>query len=256
MTRIGIVAEAPGENRVSATPNTVPKLIALGYDVVVEAGAGAASSFPDAAFAQAGAPSSTERRLGVADRAQGRRADAGRDRPARRRRDDHRDARPGAARPRRGARHARDHGDRARRGAAHLARAVDGRAELDGQHRRLPRGRRGRARVRPLLHRAGDRGGQGAAGEGARRRRRRGGTRRDRRGVEPRCDRACDRPAARGRRPGALDRRRVPRGVEVDEADAARPTATPRRRARRTTGGPPRSTPSRPPTSTSSSRRR
>ena len=55
MTRIGIVAEAPGENRVSATPNTVPKLLALGYDVVVEAGAGAASSFPDTAFAQAGA---------------------------------------------------------------------------------------------------------------------------------------------------------------------------------------------------------
>ncbi|HKP05768.1 MAG TPA: Re/Si-specific NAD(P)(+) transhydrogenase subunit alpha [Microbacterium sp.] len=55
MTRIGIVAEAPGENRVAATPTTVPKLIALGYDVVVEAGAGAASSFPDAAFAQAGA---------------------------------------------------------------------------------------------------------------------------------------------------------------------------------------------------------
>ncbi|WP_349428100.1 Re/Si-specific NAD(P)(+) transhydrogenase subunit alpha [Microbacterium sp. LWS13-1.2] len=55
MTRIGIVAEAPGENRVSATPNTVPKLISLGYDVVVEAGAGAASSFPDSAFAQAGA---------------------------------------------------------------------------------------------------------------------------------------------------------------------------------------------------------
>ncbi|MDQ7880341.1 Re/Si-specific NAD(P)(+) transhydrogenase subunit alpha [Microbacterium sp. QXD-8] len=55
MTRIGIVAEAPGENRVSATPNTVPKLIALGYDVVVESGAGAGSSFPDSAFAQAGA---------------------------------------------------------------------------------------------------------------------------------------------------------------------------------------------------------
>ena len=42
MTRIGIVAEAPGENRVAATPTTVPKLIALGYDVVVESGAGAA----------------------------------------------------------------------------------------------------------------------------------------------------------------------------------------------------------------------
>ncbi|MFF2488065.1 Re/Si-specific NAD(P)(+) transhydrogenase subunit alpha [Microbacterium sp. NPDC058062] len=55
MTRIGIVAEAPGETRVAATPTTVPKLIALGYDVVVEAGAGAASSFPDAAYAKAGA---------------------------------------------------------------------------------------------------------------------------------------------------------------------------------------------------------
>ncbi|MBW9111514.1 Re/Si-specific NAD(P)(+) transhydrogenase subunit alpha [Microbacterium ureisolvens] len=55
MTRIGIVAEAPGETRVAATPTTVPKLIALGYDVVVEAGAGAGSSFPDAAFVHAGA---------------------------------------------------------------------------------------------------------------------------------------------------------------------------------------------------------
>ena len=55
MTRIGIVAEAPGETRVAATPTTVPKLIALGYDVVVEAGAGAASSFPDAAFEASGA---------------------------------------------------------------------------------------------------------------------------------------------------------------------------------------------------------
>ena len=55
MTRIGIVAEAPGETRVAATPTTVPKLIALGYDVVVEAGAGSASSFPDAAFVKAGA---------------------------------------------------------------------------------------------------------------------------------------------------------------------------------------------------------
>ena len=42
--------------------------------------------------------------------------------------------------------------------------------QLDGQHRRLPRGGRGRARVRPVLHRPGDRGGQGAAGQGAGRR--------------------------------------------------------------------------------------
>lgn len=55
MTRIGIVAEAPGETRVAATPSTVPKIIALGYDVVVEAGAGDASSFPDAAYAASGA---------------------------------------------------------------------------------------------------------------------------------------------------------------------------------------------------------
>ncbi|WP_374312915.1 Re/Si-specific NAD(P)(+) transhydrogenase subunit alpha [Microbacterium sp.] len=55
MTRIGIVAEAPGENRVAATPTTVPKIIALGYEVVVESGAGAGSSFPDAAYAAAGA---------------------------------------------------------------------------------------------------------------------------------------------------------------------------------------------------------
>lgn len=55
MARIGIVAERPGEQRVAASPLTVSKIIALGYDVVVEAGAGAASSFPDAAYVEAGA---------------------------------------------------------------------------------------------------------------------------------------------------------------------------------------------------------
>ncbi len=55
MTRIGIVAEQAGESRVAASPATVRKIVALGYDVVVEAGAGAASSFPDAAYAEAGA---------------------------------------------------------------------------------------------------------------------------------------------------------------------------------------------------------
>ena len=55
MSRIGIVAEAPREKRVAATPTTVTKLVALGYDVVVEAGAGAASSFPDAAYRASGA---------------------------------------------------------------------------------------------------------------------------------------------------------------------------------------------------------
>jgi H+-translocating NAD(P) transhydrogenase subunit alpha len=40
---------------VAATPATVGKLLALGYDVVIETGAGAAASFPDEAYAAAGA---------------------------------------------------------------------------------------------------------------------------------------------------------------------------------------------------------
>lgn len=55
MARIGIVTEQPGETRVAASPSTVAKILALGYDVVVESNAGAASSFPDAAYAAAGA---------------------------------------------------------------------------------------------------------------------------------------------------------------------------------------------------------
>jgi len=53
---IGIPRESlPGETRVAATPQTVGQLIKLGYQVVVESGAGAAASFSDAAFAEAGA---------------------------------------------------------------------------------------------------------------------------------------------------------------------------------------------------------
>ncbi|RLK46629.1 Re/Si-specific NAD(P)(+) transhydrogenase subunit alpha [Microbacterium telephonicum] len=55
MARIGIVAEQAGESRVAASPVTVQKIIDLGYEVVVEAGAGSASSFPDAAYTDAGA---------------------------------------------------------------------------------------------------------------------------------------------------------------------------------------------------------
>lgn len=43
------------ETRVSATPTTIKQLINLGYDVNVEAGAGARASFPDEAYAEAGA---------------------------------------------------------------------------------------------------------------------------------------------------------------------------------------------------------
>ena len=55
MTRIGIVAERPGETRVAATPDTVAKIRALGYEVVVERDAGRASSFRDEAYAEEGA---------------------------------------------------------------------------------------------------------------------------------------------------------------------------------------------------------
>lgn len=53
---IGIPRESlPGETRVAATPQTVGQIIKLGYAVVVESGAGVASSFSDAAYVDAGA---------------------------------------------------------------------------------------------------------------------------------------------------------------------------------------------------------
>ena len=53
--RIGIPREPGGETRVAATPKTVAQLIKLGYEVAVEAGAGAKSSYPDADYEAAGA---------------------------------------------------------------------------------------------------------------------------------------------------------------------------------------------------------
>ncbi|KDA06819.1 NAD(P) transhydrogenase subunit alpha [Microbacterium sp. CH12i] len=55
MMRIGIVKEQVGETRVAATPQTVGALRTLGYDVVVQSGAGVASAYPDDAYAAAGA---------------------------------------------------------------------------------------------------------------------------------------------------------------------------------------------------------
>ncbi|MBX9920706.1 MAG: Re/Si-specific NAD(P)(+) transhydrogenase subunit alpha, partial [Mycolicibacterium frederiksbergense] len=54
--QIGIPREShAGETRVAATPQTVGALLTLGYSVVVESGAGDASSFSDAAYVEAGA---------------------------------------------------------------------------------------------------------------------------------------------------------------------------------------------------------
>jgi H+-translocating NAD(P) transhydrogenase subunit alpha len=53
---IGIPAESlPGETRVAATPATITQLIKLGYQVRVQSGAGAAASFADSAYTEAGA---------------------------------------------------------------------------------------------------------------------------------------------------------------------------------------------------------
>ncbi|MFB7112788.1 Re/Si-specific NAD(P)(+) transhydrogenase subunit alpha [Streptomyces sp. NPDC056291] len=54
--RIGVVVESvSGETRVAATPATVRLLLGLGYEVVVESGAGEASGFSDQAYIDAGA---------------------------------------------------------------------------------------------------------------------------------------------------------------------------------------------------------
>jgi NAD(P) transhydrogenase subunit alpha len=53
--RIGIPRESrPGETLVAATAKTASQLVALGYEVVVEQGAGAAADQPDSAYADAG----------------------------------------------------------------------------------------------------------------------------------------------------------------------------------------------------------
>lgn len=59
--RIAVLKErAAGETRVAATPETAKKIIALGHEVVIESGAGDASSFPNAQFEAAGAKIATD----------------------------------------------------------------------------------------------------------------------------------------------------------------------------------------------------
>ena len=54
--RIGVPRELePGERRVALVPDAVTRLAGAGFDVVVEPGAGAEASFPDAAYGAAGA---------------------------------------------------------------------------------------------------------------------------------------------------------------------------------------------------------
>ena len=54
--KLGVPRErADGERRVAATPDTVKRLIKLGFEVLVEEGSGVEASYPDADYAEAGA---------------------------------------------------------------------------------------------------------------------------------------------------------------------------------------------------------
>ena len=57
----------PGEARVAASPDTVKKYIALGFEVVVEGGAGSGAVIPDSAFADAGAAIAADAAAALAD---------------------------------------------------------------------------------------------------------------------------------------------------------------------------------------------
>jgi H+-translocating NAD(P) transhydrogenase subunit alpha len=54
--KVAVVKEnAPGEQRVALVPETVPRLVQAGLEVLVEAGAGDGAWFPDSAYSEAGA---------------------------------------------------------------------------------------------------------------------------------------------------------------------------------------------------------
>ena len=59
--RVGIVKEIrPGERRVAVTPETVAKLSKLGFEVLIESGAGDAAAFADSEYEKAGAQVSAD----------------------------------------------------------------------------------------------------------------------------------------------------------------------------------------------------
>ena len=138
--RIGVTRETePGETRVAATPKTVEQLRKLGYEVVVEAGAGARADFTDVAYREAGA--TVDGRVGrgrLAGRCgvQGERTERGGDRPPGRRVHAGRSVEPGVeAGAGRAAGGPPGHGAGRGRCPAHLPGAVARRAELDDRAR-------------------------------------------------------------------------------------------------------------------------
>jgi NAD(P) transhydrogenase subunit alpha len=59
VSTIGVVLEPQAESRVAATPETIKSIRSLGYQVLVEKGAGLRASFPDSAYVSAGAKVAT-----------------------------------------------------------------------------------------------------------------------------------------------------------------------------------------------------
>src|SRR3954469_14484080 len=54
--KVGIPKEIrPGERRVAATPESASRLLKLGFDVLIQAGAGAGAAFTDEEYAKSGA---------------------------------------------------------------------------------------------------------------------------------------------------------------------------------------------------------
>ena len=53
--RIAVLSDTPSDSRVAMTPETVKKYLALGAEIVVQAGAGSQAGVPDAEFTAAGA---------------------------------------------------------------------------------------------------------------------------------------------------------------------------------------------------------
>jgi NAD(P) transhydrogenase subunit alpha len=61
--RVVVLKEVtPGEARVALTPEVIPRMVKAGLEVVVEAGAGVASRYPDAAYTLAGATVAPDRK--------------------------------------------------------------------------------------------------------------------------------------------------------------------------------------------------
>jgi len=56
-----------GEDRVAASPDTVKKYVGMGFEVVVETGAGQGAAIPDEAFAAAGAQIAPDERAALGD---------------------------------------------------------------------------------------------------------------------------------------------------------------------------------------------